>query len=670
MNNSLFIAIETEELPASMVETAQRGLEEGIRSLCSKLSHGAISSWATPRWIAVSVEDLAAQTPITEEIVTGPPEQAAYRNGEPTKAAIGFAKGRGAEVSDLIIVESKRGPVIALSLRSGGENMIDIITSQISTIIASISFPKSMRWGMGEYSWPRPIHRLIACYNNTLIPCSIFGISSDTQAKGHRLSANVFQATNANQWLEGMRSNFVEPCPQTRRDIIERQLAALAQEHGCTVQDTDLIDEVCQLVEWPVTICGSFPEELLYLPPKLLVEAMKIHQRVFPLYKDGALTEKFLAVTNQPYATQEDVAAIIAEGNKRVLTARFYDAKFFYAEDRSKTLAEHGAKLSSMLWVRKGGTVAEKVTRITALAQEWAPLFQASPEHSMRAAALCKNDLCTQMVYEFPELEGHVGMLLAGFDGEEPEVATAIEEYRMPRFSADSVAPSPVGKVVAVADRWDTLTQCFALGLQPKGSGDPLGLRRAALGFLRTIIAAKVELDLAVVTQACTHGEDLCSFLLARLRADMQERAPTDIVNAVFATNSTVPYEISERILAMTILSQRDGYSDLRAVFKRVMGLTKTHDDSTYQKDLFSDASEFELATQLEHALIQLREASNPAITLDSLCALKPYLEQFFQSVMVMVEEEDIKNNRLSLLKAIATAFFHIADFSLLSSES
>jgi glycyl-tRNA synthetase beta chain len=400
------------------------------------------------------------------------------------------------------------------------------------------------------------------------------------------------------------------------------------------------------------------------------VEAMKIHQRVFPLYQDEILTEKFLTVTNQPFATDPEVAGIIAEGNKRVLTARFYDAKFFYAEDRKKNLEEHGEKLSQMLWVRKGGTVAEKVERIQHLVQEWAPLFHASEEHALRAAKLCKNDLCTQMVYEFPELEGHVGMLLAGFDEEHPEVSAAIEEHRMPRFSSDSIAPSPVGKVIAVADRWDTLTHCFALGLQPKGSGDPLGLRRAAIGFLRTLLEANVEFDIASATQNLKNGQELCSFLLARLRADVQEQAPTDIVNAVFATQSSIPVDIYSRIQAMKNLSQSADYTALRTVFKRVMGLTKAHTNTEYQAALFTHQEEHNLADLLEQVIVQIQDASGHKGALESLCALKPALEQYFSGVMVMVDDPKIKNNRLSLLKAIATSFFQIADFSLLTGES
>ena len=274
------------------------------------------------------------------------------------------------------------------------------------------------------------------------------------------------------------------------------------------------------------------------------------------------------------------------------------------------------------------------------------------------------------MVYEFPELEGHVGMLLAGFDGEHPDVAAAIDEHRMPRFSADDVAPSAVGKVVAVADRWDTLTQCFALGLQPKGSGDPLGLRRAALGFVRTLVEADVSIDIAELTKDQTNGDLLCDFIMARLRADASETTPTDIVNAVLATGSTQPTDITARLGAMKELSKSEDYAALRSVFKRVMGLSKDHQSTDYDQALFVEPSETALANRLASTLQQVQESKDHHGALISLCALKPELEAFFSSVMVMCNEPTIQNNRLSLLKSIANAFFQIADFSLLSGET
>ena len=670
MKSSLFIAIEVEELPASFIDIAQQGLVAGIKKICSSVEHGTIQSWASPRHIAVSVSDLPSHTPAVENLVTGPPAKAAFRDGEPTKAAIGFAKGKGADVSQLQIVDSKRGPVVAILVQSGGDSIIEKIATGLESVLSQIPFKKKMKWGDGTYSWARPIHSLIACYNNTLIPCSVFGIQSQTQAQGHRLSPEPFTATNAEQWCDGMRNNWIEPNPIKRRTLIEEQLQAKADSIGAVIHDMDLVDEVQNLVEWPVTIVGEFPKELLFLPSKLLVEAMKIHQRVFPLYKDGALSEKFLTVTNQPYATKEEVASIIADGNKRVLTARFYDAKFFYAEDRKKTLTEHGVKLSDMMWIRKGGSVADKVQRIEAVSRKWSQIFGADEEHCARASQLCKNDLCTQMVYEFPELEGHVGMLLAGFDGEHPDVAAAIDEHRMPRFSADNVAPSAVGKVVAVADRWDTLTQCFALGLQPKGSGDPLGLRRAALGFVRTLVEANVSIDISELTKDLTNGAQLCDFIMARLRADAIESTPTDIVNAVFATGSTQPTDIVSRLDAMKELSKSDDYASLRSVFKRVMGLSKDHKGTKYASVFFIEQSELALAKRLESTLLQVQESNDHHGALVSLCALKPELEDFFSTVMVMCNEPTIQNNRLSLLKSIANAFFQIADFSLLSSET
>ena len=340
----------------------------------------------------------------------------------------------------------------------------------------------------------------------------------------------------------------------------------------------------------------------------------------------------------------------------------------YNTEDRKRSLTEHGAKLASMRWVRNGGTMEDKSTRIAQLAREWAPLLGARPDHAERAAQLCKNDLTTQMVYEFPKLQGHVGRLLAEFDGEDPLVALAIEEHYLPRFAGDEPAKTKEGSTLALVDRWDTLNRCFALGLQPKGSGDPLGLRRAANGFLSTLLSSQTSFDLK---ERCA-SEELFSFLMARFKAQAQESFGAELVNAVLASNITDPIALQGRLTAMKDLTESDGFSDLRATFKRVMGLSKDHASTSYTEVALVHDSERALHAhfiQLQDQVVQDMQNQDYGSALEKLRSLKPSVDALFDSVMVMDKDETLRNNRLGLLRSIADQFRTIADFTMLSTD-
>jgi glycyl-tRNA synthetase beta chain len=670
--SELFIALRCEELPARFVASSEAVLVERIRTLLSGISHGSICSWSTPRRLAVSISDVESETPRIEQLVTGPPADRAFKDDQPTKAAIGFARGRGVDVADLEIVDSPRGPVIAARIQTGGESTYDRIAKGLPAIIMGMPFPKKMSWGKGEHSWARPIQGLIALLDGQLINCTVAGIDSSNRTTGHRLSPATFPVTGSKDWLMGLRNNNVEADPSVRRQNIEHQLNSLASEHGLELGDLSLIEEVLNLVEYPVTIAGTFPEELLDLPPKLLVESMRVHQRVFPSYNsEGNLSATFFAVTNQPNAINKDVAQIIANGNKRVLTARFYDAKFFYAEDRNKSLEMHAKKLEAMRWVRNGGTMQEKSLRISVLAQAFANRFGGNVEYAKRAGLLCKADLGSQMVGEFPKLQGHVGSLLAGFDGEEPEVAQAIEEHYLPRFHGDQLPETQTGLFTGMADRWDTLTGCFRLGLEPKGSGDPLGLRRAANGFLLLCLHGKLQINLKEMVQTAECDLRLYEFLLARLRAQFQENHPTDFVNAVLSTGDDNPVQLNARLKALNQMSKRADFIDFRTTFKRVLGLCKDHRDSTVLTEYFEHKSEVELYEAMRVAQAVVDEAGQDfAAAFDAMASLRPFVNAFFEGVMVMVENEKTRDNRLSLLRGISNCFRQLADFTLLSSDN
>lgn len=675
----LFIAIACEELPARYVEYSAVSLAKNIENLIKDIDHGAVTVYASPRRIAVCIENVATESPKEEKIITGPPADRAFVFHEDgsktlTPAGIGFAKGKNIDPETLEIVDlGAKGKVVAVRTQTGGESTIQRIQQGISNAVLGIEFDRSMRWGSSSVSWARPIHRLIALFDGQIIPCAIGSVEAGLRIDagnvdaGHRLFAKDFTVHTAEEWVENMKSQCVIVDRRQRQDVCIEQLESISKAHNAQIRDWDLVEEVVDLVEWPKTVICQFPVELLDLPPRLLVEAMKLHQRVFPLYdNDGKLLHTFLAVTNHPFADKSDVAATIAEGNKRVLTARFYDAKFFYAEDRKKTLEEHAVKLQSMRWVRNGGTMADKVQRLEGLCAKWSPVFGADTSKAERAAHLCKADLASQMVYEFTDLQGHVGRLLAQFAGEDSAVAMAIEEHYLPRNAEDTLPQTPEGKTVAFLDRMDTLQECFRLGLQPKGSSDPLGLRRAANG----VISIVLDSQLSIRIQDIFTDSNLVEFVTARMKAQLEEEFGKEIVQAVLASGEEAPLGLHGRMHAMRELSNSANFGELRATFKRVMGLTKDHTATDYNPDGFVVDAEKQLCVAFQEVYQNTADAFKTnqfSLALHHLSTLKPAVDNLFDSVMVMDEDLAVRHNRLCLLKAIANEFRKIADFTMLS---
>ena len=675
----LFIEIRCEELPARFVDRAVKGLAKAVKGLLKGVDHGDLTTWATPRRIAVSVRDVAEGRPQEEKLVTGPPARAAFRNGQPTKAAIGFAKGRGVSVDDLEVVEGPRGEVVAARVRSGGERTVALVAQGLEAAVLGIDFPKTMRWGAGK--WARPIHGVIALYDGTLIDCTVAGVASGNTTLGHRLTPGPITVRTSAEYVDFLQQHHVLADRAERRVVIERQLAEAADSLGAEVGALELVDEVVDLVEWPQVVVAEFAEELLELPPRLLVESMGVHQRVFPLFVDGALTNRFLVVSNHPYAPSDaDCARTIATGNTKVLAARFHDAKFFYAEDRKQTLSVHGEDLTGMQWIRKAGTMAEKSARVGTVAEGMAAVvLGADAAVAARAGALSKADLATQMVGEFPELQGHVGRLLAGLDGEPDGVPMAIEEHYLPRFSGDSLPTTPAGTATALADRVDTLVHCFRLGLKPKGSADPLGLRRAAGGLVALVLGAGLRTTVPDLLDAGgaaalpkADGNELVTFVMARARAQFQGRYATDLVDAVLATGSADLVALDARCAAMTELAGDADYDALKTTFKRVANITKdlAPDQVTYDADALVEPTE----KALHEAFAAVRESAakraanaDYAGALADLRGLKPAVDQFFDDVMVMVDDAALRAARQGLLNAIAGAFRQIADFKHLS---
>jgi glycyl-tRNA synthetase beta chain len=676
--SELFLEVRCEDLPARFVQPGITGLEAAVRGLLAGVSHGAVRTWATPRRLAVAVSGVAAARPVEEKLLLGPAVAAAYKDGAPTAIAEGFARGKGVPVESLEQVDGPKGKVIAARVRTGGESTLAQLTAGLEAAILAIPFPKVMRWGAGAVAWARPIHGLVVLWDGAVVPCSLAGVPAGDTTLGHRLAPGPVPVGGAATYDDALRGAFVLADREARRAAIVASLRAAAAAHAASVEPVlDLVDEVVDLVEWPAVIEARFDDDLLHLPPRLLVEAMKVHQRVFPLFAAGGdLLSTFLVVTNHPYAAEPATAATIAEGNARVLRARFYDARFFYAEDRKQRLEAHGARLGGMQWIRGGGTMADKAARIGDLAARLAPHFGASPALAARAGALSKSDLCTTMVGEFPELQGHVGRLLAGFDGEDPAVATALEESYLPRFAGDAPPVTPVGRAVAAADRLDTLAGCFRLGLKPKSSADPLGLRRAAAGLLAILAAAGWRGSLGALLAEATGADaaltaDLREFVLARHRAALADSLPGDVIDAVFSAGDDDTLAIAARAQALAAAAQAAGFDAVKSTFKRLANITREHPGRDFDRTLLaSDAHDAALLAAYDGwhvAFAQALASDGPAAALGQIAGLQPVLARYFDAVMVNCDDAGLRASRLGLLKSFATAMAAFADFKALS---
>ena len=680
----LFIEVHCEELPAGWGTPARKVLAKNIEKLLKGVPYGRVRSWNSTRRLAVAVDDVAVAKPKVEQVVTGPPWAVAFRDGAWTKAAQGFARGRKASVDDLYEHQGPRGPVVALKVVQGGEDTADTVAAGLEQAILSIPFEKTLRWGSRPERWARPIHGVCAVLGGERIVTTVGGLDTRDFVIGHRRYRDPIAVKDAAGWLQDLKAHFVIADAAERKALIVAGLEAAAAERGVVIHpDPDLLDEVVDLVEWPVAVAGSLPQHLMHLPPRLLVESMRVHQRIFDTQTAaGELSPVFITVSNNP----DGDAQIISEGNTRVLTARFEDARFFYDEDRKLTLDQTATELERMRWVRGLGTMAEKAARVAALAQVLCEVVPATdPVLVARAGALCKADLCTNMVGEFPELQGHVGMLYARHGGEDDAVAVAIEEHYLPRFSGDALPASGAGRALALADRLDSLAGCFAIGMVPKGSADPQGLRRAANGVIVILRDLGVSIDLGwladqalapFLDKAKKSGaelrDDLLAWFRARLRAQLVGEYPTEIVDAVLEAPSDCAVRLGLRVEALAALAASPEFAPLRTTFRRVMGLSKDHASSDY--DVAALAVPAEQALHAAFLDVSARAKAHMAqldyaATLATMAELKASVDQLFEDVMIMDEDLEVRRQRLGLLRSVADLFRSVADFTRLSAE-
>jgi len=682
--------IGTEEIPAGYVapalETLGRLAAETLGRL--RLSHGRIHLWGTPRRLALLAEEVAELQEGLDQEIMGPPYSKAFdEGGRPTAAATGFARGHGVQVSDLKVVETPKGRYVSIRKRTQGRPAKELLPEEIPHWITGIPFPKSMRWRDLSLRFARPIHWIVALFGEEPIPFTLDGIPSGRTTRGHRfLSPRVVEIDEPSSYKELCRSLFVLVDPQERREIILAQARKAAEGlGGRLVEDPALLDTVVHLVEYPVAVAGDFEEEFLLLPREVLVTAMREQQKFFSIENDqGELLPHFVNIAN----IRNDSMELIRKGNERVLRARLRDARFFFQEDQKRPLEERLKELEGVIFHSKLGTLMEKVLRLRALSRALAEeLEPEAAEEVERAAVLCKCDLTTEMVREFPTLQGVMGREYASLQGEAPDVAKAIEEHYLPAFSGDRLPATRVGAVLALADKLDTVCGCFGVGEVPSGAGDPLGLRRAVLGILQIVfemgygmsLRSMVAKALAVLdgklrlprTQV---EEDVLAFFRGRLENFWigQGRSAEAVMAVTSAGFDKLP-EARSRLEALESFMAEEGFEDLALGFKRVLNIVGDHPPGDVDPALVRQAEEEDLLGLLRWAEARIPELIQKGEHLEAfreLARQRSRVDRFFDAVLVNDPDQKVRANRLRMLARLAMVFLRLADFSKLTGRA
>ena len=671
MAKDLLFEIGTEEVPAHVMPGTLAQLNE------NRIAFTAIRTLGTPRRTALIVEGVAEKQEDVASENRGPSVKIAFdADGNPTKAAQGFARGQHVDPKDLVV---KDGYVYA-EVHEEGQPTAKLLERLLPELVCSLSFPNNMRWGDLDFKFIRPIRWFVALYGSDVIPFELANVKSGRTSRGHRfLSQGDFEIADAKSYEKACEENFIIVDQDKRKQMIREQIEAVAKANGGQAEITeDLLEEVLYLVEYPTALCGNFEEKYLQLPPEAVITPMRDHQRYFPVKTaDGKLLPLFITVRNGG----KEYLETVQHGNERVLRARLADAQFFFDEDRKKSLEEHREKLKTVVFQQGLGTMYEKTERLEKLASFITDAIGADEKdhkHAKRAAILSKADLVTGMVTEFTELQGIMGREYAKLDGECEKVAIAIDEHYKPRFAGDSQPQTTAGRIVSLADKIDTIVGTFSLGKIPTGSQDPFALRRQALGLINMIIEAKYHLSLAsIVAKAmdlyaiedekarAKMQQDVADFIRLRLK-NVLESIRYDVVDAVLADVDDI-YAVSLRAKAVAdYVASADAAAGIQA-FVRVANLAKKAESAEVSAELFQTDAERMLFAAYEKAAAAVEadiasEAYAEAIR--ALAALAAPIDAFFADVMVMDKDEAIKNNRLGLLKSIDAIVGRVADFT------
>jgi glycyl-tRNA synthetase beta chain len=686
----LLLEIGTEELPPKALLTLSEAFGAGLLDGLSKagLSHGAMHSYATPRRLAVHIENLSTAQPDQVQERRGPALAACFdAAGKPTQAALGFARSCGVAIEQLERQETDKGAWLVYRHTQAGKPTVELLQALIEDALAKLPIPKRMRWADLDVSFVRPVHWVLLLFGADVVDTTVMGLRAGRITYGHRFhhpdAISIQQAADYHGALQN--PGHVVADFAVRRAAIRAQVeAAAGKAGGQAVIDPALLDEVTSLVEWPVALLGRFEERFLQVPQEALISTMKGNQKYFHVV-DGAghLLPYFITLCN---IDSRDPAQVIA-GNERVIRPRFADAAFFWEQDRKQPLAALREGLKSVVYQQKLGTQFDKSLRVAALARVIAKAIGADQVRAERAAALAKCDLLSHMVGEFPELQGVMGRYCAQHDGEDAEVALAIDEHYLPRYAGDALPNTPTGQALALADKLDTLAGIFAIGMKPTGDKDPYGLRRAALGTVRILIERHLALDLedllshAVTAIPIVNSEEqeeetvaaVFDYVMERLRAYFQDSGVSaDEFDAVLATRPVSPYDFEQRVRAVTAFRRLPEAESLTAANKRIRNILKQVDGAVPEQitpQLFAEPAESQLYARLTALLAEvapLLDAGNYRSALERLAGLRQPVDQFFDSVMVMSEDTAQRDNRLALLNTMSQLFLRVADLSRL----
>ncbi len=687
MSAELFLELGTEEIPAGFLPVAMADLK---RLLAKELKNARIScddlrTFATPRRLAIAVSGVSSHQERQELNVAGPSVKVAFDSeGNPTKAALGFARSNGVEVAELSRIETDKGEYLHLSKVEEGRPTSELLPEILPRLIGSLTFRKSMRWNDLDIRFARPMHWIVALFDGVVVPFSYGNLESGRFSRGHRFMApEAFEVQNVEQYLAATENHFVIADPAKRRALIAEGVEQAAKQAGGRLNpDPALLDEVTYLVEYPMAVIGSFEERYLALPRELLITTMREHQRYFTLVDDnGDLLPRFITVSN----TKVEDPAVVSRGNERVLRARLADAMFFWDEDRKVSLESRLDALKNVVYQTKLGSSYEKVLRFKQLAPGLARQFDpAAVALTERAALLAKCDLETGMVFEFPELQGVMGREYARLEGEDERVVRAIYEHYLPIQAGGELPVDSVGAFVSIADKIDTICGCFAVGLIPTGTADPYALRRSAIGILNIVLERGYCLSLSsLIQQSIALLESKLNRPAAEVAAEVEtfirqrffhqlvaQGQPQDVVEAVFSIAFDEPGDALARVEALAAFRSHDDYQQLVIAFKRIGNIIKGGVDEAIDSTLFEASCEtvlFEAAQQAAEKCRKLVAKGNYGDALQTVAALREPVDAFFEGVMVMADDEGVKTNRLALLTSVARLLEQIADFSKLA---
>lgn len=685
---TLAFEIGTEEIPAFDLAGAVKQLSTMVPSLLddAAIPHGAVKIFSSPRRLIVIAEEIPEATEEKNEVFKGPSAKIAFdAEGNPTKAAQGFARGKGVDPSSLVVED---GYVYART-HTPSVNVASLLSSVLNKIIHGLSWPRSQRWGVQSEYFTRPVRWIVALFGNEVIDFTFAGLVAGRTTYGHRfLAPGPFEVADADSLVDVVRSASVIPSEAEREQVIREGVAKAEAETGFTaVLHPKTLVEVINLAEYPTVLVGTFDEEFLKVPEEIIVDAMLVHQRYFPLYdKDGKLINRFIVVSNGDPACAET----IVDGNERVVRARLYDAKFFYDEDLKQPLESYVDHLGEVVFQEKLGTMLDKTNRIQRLAghlAEDAGLAGQDLSDVERAARLCKADLVTSAVVEFTSVQGVMGSYYAAASGETAQVAQAIEQHYRPRFAGDEAPDTVVGKIVAIADKLDTVCGLFAVGQGPTGSSDPFALRRSAIGIVAMLSgkdAVEVSLVAAIDAALASYAQqgiefdtdavrrDVIEFFITRTKVMMRDAGNSiDAIDAVLSAGIQEPVELINRVSALEAArsEQPEVFEDLATAYARANNLCDSKLGTEVNEGLLSEVEQalVRAVGQAESNVASALENNNYAAALSELAALRKPIDLFFENTMVMDEDQALRENRLRLLNSFVAVFANVADFALLS---